>query len=498
MAIILGLLTLVLLYIVIVQISKASDLIKSLRSGDEKEESFGNSALFTSIIGFGVLVYSIVTCFVYGPTMLPKPASEQGVWINDLMNVTIVLTGVVFIITQALLFWFVYKYHYRKGRKAYFFADNNKLEVAWTVVPAIVLTFLIGFGIQKWFKIFSPAPKDAVLIEATGKQYAWSIRYSGADHTLGKRDFSLVNPDNELGINWNDAASHDDFMADEIVLPVNKPVSINVGALDVIHNFWLPHFRLMMSAVPGVPTHLWFRPTITTEEMRKETNNPNFEYVVACNKLCGSGHYNMKKKVRVVSQEEYEKWFSEQKSYYATVVKPAMESGTFKMPVSEVSENTPAAATSANGFSGKLSTGFELVGAVNGGVENKLVNFIQSDKQVAKDIWFSFDRLLFETGKSTLKPSSQEQLKNISEIMKAFPAVEIKLGGYTDNVGDQKANLKLSDNRAKAVMAELIKLGVAANRIKAEGYGDQFPVATNETDAGRQQNRRIDIRVTKK
>ena len=306
MAIILGLLTLVLLYIVIVQISKASDLIKSLRSGDEQGESFGNGALFTSAIGFAVLIYSLVTCYVYAPTLLPKPASEQGVWINDLLNATLLLTGVVFVITQFLLFWFVYKYHYRKDRKAYFFADNNKLEVAWTVVPAIVLTFLIGFGIQKWFKIFSPAPKEAVLIEVTGKQYAWVVRYAGADRSLGKRDFSLVNPDNELGINWNDATSHDDF----------------------IHNFWLPHFRLMMSAVPGVPTHLWFRPTVTTEEMKRETKNPNFEYVVACNKLCGSGHYNMKKTVKVVTQEEYDKWFSEQKSYYVTVVKPAVESGS--------------------------------------------------------------------------------------------------------------------------------------------------------------------------
>lgn len=323
MSIILGLLTLVLLYIVIVQISKASDLIKSLRSGDEHEESFGNSALFVSVIGFAILIYSIAACFIYGPTTLPKPASEQGVWIDNLLKITLVLTAIVFVVTQTLLFWFVYKYHYRKGRKAYFFADNNKLEVAWTIVPAIVLTFLIGFGIQKWFKIFSPAPKDAIVIEATGKQYAWTLRYAGADHELGKRDFSLVNPDNELGINWNDAASHDDFIADELVLPVNKPVSISIGALDVIHNFWLPHFRLMMSAVPGVPTHLWFRPTVTTEEMRKETNNPNFDYVVACNKLCGSGHYNMKKKVRIVSQEEYDKWFSEQKSYYYSVVKPA-------------------------------------------------------------------------------------------------------------------------------------------------------------------------------
>ena len=337
MSIILGLLTLALLYIVVVQISKASDLIKSLRSEDQHEESFGNGALFISVIGFGILIYSLVTTYIYAPTTLPKPASEQGVWINNLLEITLLLTGSVFIITQSLLFWFVYKYHYRKGRKAYFFADNNKLEVAWTVVPAIVLTFLIGFGIQKWFKIFSPAPKDAILIEATGKQYAWNIRYAGADRTLGKRDFTLVNPDNELGINWQDANSHDDFMADEIVLPVNKPVSININALDVIHNFWLPHFRLMMSAVPGVPTHLWFRPTVTTEEMRKETNNPNFDYVVACNKLCGSGHYNMKKKVRIVSQEEYDKWLGEQKSYYETIVKPAMAENTVKEAAAVVS-----------------------------------------------------------------------------------------------------------------------------------------------------------------
>lgn len=330
MSVILGLLTLVLLYIVIVQISKASDLIKSLRSGDAEGETFGNSAIFVSVIGFGILIYSIVTSFTYAHTLLPKPASEQGEWIQWLINITLFFTGIVFVITQVLLFWFVYKYHYRKGRKAYFYADNNKLEVAWTVVPAIVLTFLVGFGIQKWFKVFSPTPKDAIVIEATGKQFAWTIRYAGVDHALGKRDFTFVNPDNELGINWNDEASHDDFIADEIVLPVNRPVSVNIGALDVIHNFYLPHFRMMMDAVPGIPTHIWFRPTITTEEMKKITKNPDFEYVLACNQGCGTGHYNMQKKVRVVSEKAYEMWEKEQKSYYATVVKPAMDEATAK------------------------------------------------------------------------------------------------------------------------------------------------------------------------
>lgn len=326
MSVVLGLLTLVLLYIVVIQISKVADLIKSLRNSDQTEETFNGTSVFVAVLGFGVLVYTIVTSIYYAPQMLPKPASEQGEWINNLMMITLWLTGVVFLITNILLFVFAYKYRYNKNRKAYFYPDNSKLEVVWTLVPAFVLTLLIGFGIQKWFKIFSPAPKEAIMIEVTGKQYSWNVRYAGPDRQLGKRDFSLVNTDNELGINWKDNASHDDFMADEIVLPVNKPISININALDVIHNFWLPHFRLMMSAVPGVPTHLWFKPTVTTEEMKKETNNPNFEYVVACNKLCGSGHYNMKKTVRVVTEQEYESWFRQQKSYYYTVVKPALDS----------------------------------------------------------------------------------------------------------------------------------------------------------------------------
>ena len=345
MSVILGLLTLVLLYIVIVQISKASDLIKSLRAGNELEESHGNSAIFIMVVGLGVLIYSIISTFHYSKIVLPTPASEQGVWINNLLIITLILTGIVFVITQFLLFWFVYKFHYKKGRKAYFYSDNTKLEIIWTAVPTLVLVVLIGFGIQKWFSIFSPAPKEAIKIEVIGKQYSWLVRYAGADRTLGERNFALTNTDNELGINWNDTKSQDDIMADEIVLPVNTPVSFEIGALDVIHNFWLPHFRLMMSAVPGVPTHLWFRPTVTTEEMRKETKNPNFEYVLACNKLCGSGHYNMKKKVRVVTQEEFDKWFSEQKSYYATVVLPAKAGDPSKNEMEAKVENVKAGAS---------------------------------------------------------------------------------------------------------------------------------------------------------
>lgn len=133
------------------------------------------------------------------------------------------------------------------------------------------------------------------------------------------------------------------------------------------------------------------------------------------------------------------------------------------------------------------------------GVENKLLAFINdSSKAVDTTSWFSFDRLLFDTGGATLQASSQEQLNNIAQMMKAYPNVKVKLGGYTDNVGAPELNLNLSQNRADAVRAQLMNLGVPAERLEAKGYGPEHPVASNDTAEGRRQNRRIDILVTAK
>lgn len=144
-----------------------------------------------------------------------------------------------------------------------------------------------------------------------------------------------------------------------------------------------------------------------------------------------------------------------------------------------------------------------LPGGVNldvpkGSLEDKIVTFIQSKDTVSKTLWFDFDRLTFETGKAILKPESEVQLNNAVAIMKAFPKVKIKIGGYTDNVGKPESNLKLSGDRAKNVMMEMVKRGVASARMSAEGYGDKNPVASNDTEAGKAQNRRISISVREK
>jgi OOP family OmpA-OmpF porin len=148
-------------------------------------------------------------------------------------------------------------------------------------------------------------------------------------------------------------------------------------------------------------------------------------------------------------------------------------------------------------FKRKLPDGTEL-SIPKLGVETKLIDWIESSNPVDQTTWFDFDRLLFATGAATLEPASQEQLSNVAAILKAYPKVKIKLGAYTDNTGDSAANLKLSDERAKNVQAELVKLGVNASRMEAQGYGEDHPVADNKTEEGRQLNRRISLRVTAK
>ena len=174
-----------------------------------------------------------------------------------------------------------------------------------------------------------------------------------------------------------------------------------------------------------------------------------------------------------------------------------------KTPVNDAVQTASTAATSAMSglgdfFKTKLPNGVEL-NIPQFGIESKLLSFIQdSSKAVDDTTWFNFDRLLFDTGKATLQPSSDEQLNNVAEILKAYPNVHVKIGGYTDNTGDAAANKALSEERAKTVMDSLTAKGIEPSRLASEGYGDQYPVGDNSTEEGRAKNRRIALRVTQK
>ena len=256
---------------------------------------------------------------------LPVSASAHGVELDGMLSVTFWITIAVFVLTQLLLFGFALAYRHREGRKALFYADNHQLEFYWTVVPAIVLTVLVLYGTKVWREITQVKPAaDALQFELFAYQFGWQARYPGADGKLGGHDFRLISATNSMGIEESDSAGQDDLLVPEITLPVNRPVLMKLRARDVIHSAYMPHFRVQMNVVPGMPTQFYFTPTVTTKEMREITGNSNFVYELACNKICGAAHFNMRMKVNVVSDAEYAEWLAKQR-YYFRRPEPAVE-----------------------------------------------------------------------------------------------------------------------------------------------------------------------------
>jgi cytochrome c oxidase subunit II len=312
-----------LLFVVVFQIAKASEYVSVLK-GEEKTRRQNNKINAFLLLGF--LVFGLIGVWYcndlyYGKTLFPQgSASVEGESLDTMFMITTAVTGVVFFITQVLLFWFSFKYQESDNRKAFYFAHSTKLELIWTTIPAIALCVLVAFGLRAWFKITGDAPKDSIVVEVTGHQFGWEFRYPGADKVLGKKNYRLSSGTNSLGVDFNDNASRDDIhVSTTMHIPVNKPVKLVINAQDVIHDVGLPHFRLKMDAVPGIPTTEWFTPKYTTAEMKKRTNNPDFVYEISCDQMCGKGHFSMRGVIVVESEAEYKAWLATQKSEYSTI-----------------------------------------------------------------------------------------------------------------------------------------------------------------------------------
>lgn len=335
-----------LIVVVILQIGKVTELAANVR-GEEETRQLGTRRTGNLLLLFmvGFLVFCIASAIYYKNWMLGygphESASVHGASLDRLFNITLFFTGIVFVATQILLFWFAYKYQERTGRKAAFISHDNKLEIVWTAIPAVVMTVLVVGGLDAWNDVMADisSDEDYIEIEATGYQFAWHLRYPGPDGKLGTRDYKRISATNPLGQVWTDPKNHDDFHPDEIVLPVGKKVRVRITARDVLHNFFLPHFRVKMDAVPGMPTYFVFTPAKTTEEYRqtlreypeysalKDPNDPKselwrtFNYELACAELCGKGHYSMRRIVRVVTEEEYLGWLETQNSFYESTIR---------------------------------------------------------------------------------------------------------------------------------------------------------------------------------
>jgi cytochrome c oxidase subunit 2 len=298
---------------------------------------------WNNVMGVAFVIFLVVGLYgaywsitEQGSMSLPEAASLHGVKTDTMMMVTFGITIIVFVLTQILLFGFSFKYRDTGKSKAYFYPHNNTIEKLWTIIPAVVLTVLVITGFFTWKEITNTTEvKGDINVDVTGHQFAWEIRYPGKDGKLGAKSYTLYTGANKLGVDFKDKNSFDDLSADTLVLPVNRPVRINIFAQDVIHSVYMPHFRAQLNAVPGLPTFIRFTPTILTSDMKEKTNNPKFEYLLYCNKICGGGHYNMQKVVRIVTDAEYADWLSKQKPYLNDALKKELKMAVNTQPKAE-------------------------------------------------------------------------------------------------------------------------------------------------------------------
>jgi cytochrome c oxidase subunit 2 len=483
----------VLLMLVLLQVGRVRDLAKQLRGAEEIEARNTNMTgiylvsfmIFFLVIATGSAFYYKNYILGYGPH---ESASEHGSLIDEMMALTLGITYIVFVITHVLLFWYAYKYRKQAGKKAQFISHNNTLEIVWTGIPAIVMTFLVIGGLDAWNEIMGDVgtDEDVIEIEATGHQFAWTLRYPGEDGLLGRKDFRLIGGVNQLGQDWKDMKNVDDFLANDLVLPIGQKVRVRITAKDVLHDFYLPQFRVKMDAVPGLPTYFIFTPTKTTKEWRKDLSKyeeyqmldedgvpywKTADYELACAELCGTGHWTMKKTVRIVEEDEYEEWLAEQESYYLANIR-----GEDEDPHGDILFPAEIEARSAE-FNNEANTALDTPDDA----DNTLI----------------LKHVTFKTGSAELTDLSRYQLDDAIAFLKKNVDVSSLLKGHTDNVGNPDSNLSLSQTRAKSVYDYLVKGGVDAERLSSTGYGSAAPREINDTAEGRQANRRTELYITK-
>ena len=297
----------------------------------EKDNDLHGKLFLVFLIGFYILMGYCL--FFLNDLMLPESASVEGEHDDSLFLISFVLIGIVQFATQALLFFFSYKYRGVGNRKALFYVDSHKLEIIWTTIPTIVLTGLIGYGLWTWNTVMDLSDaENPIVIEVYAKQFQWEARYAGADNTLGRGNVRNIEGINTMGVDMTDVNAADDIPVRELHLPKGRKIVFKFRSQDVLHSAYMPHFRAQMNCVPGMVTEFGFTPKFTTEEMRvqEETvlkvervnkvrkakgEDPYvFDYVLLCNKICGASHYNMQMKIVVEEEADFYSWLKQQKT----------------------------------------------------------------------------------------------------------------------------------------------------------------------------------------
>jgi cytochrome c oxidase subunit 2 len=250
---------------------------------------------------------------------MPALAATHGGQIDNLIGWIHIFMLALFVGWGGFFLYAIFRF--RKSRnpvadyKGVTSKNSTYSEIGVAVVEAVLL---IGFAIPLWAARVDTVPPEnqALSVNLTPEQFAWNVRYAGPDGVFGRTDIKLIDlQSNPLGVDRSDPAAKDDVTTvNQLYLPVNKPIIVNLRSKDVIHSFNVPEFRVKQDAIPGLTIPIWFIPNVTTAEMREKTGNPQFQYEIACAQLCGLGHYRMRGFVTVLSTEEFQKWMDDEQA----------------------------------------------------------------------------------------------------------------------------------------------------------------------------------------
>ena len=349
MTILLTLTVLALIAIAIWQITKIFELSQPKKKNTQVANDDDNRWNGQLMFAFLIFIYAITlfSFWKWGDVLLPDASSEHGIEYDNLMWISFAIIFFTQTITQALLHYFAYKYRGEKGKKALFYADNDRLEAIWTIIPVIALAGLILYGLYTWTDIMTVEEnEEALVVELYAQQFNWKARYAGDDGVLGDANVRFLQDfdgKNLVGIDATDPNGFDDVVVQELHLPTGREVIFKMRSQDVLHSAYMPHFRAQMNCVPGMITEFAFTPTVTTEDMRqtddmkakvKKINSIRrensqeliakgeqalepyvFDYLLLCNKICGASHYNMQMKIVIETPEEFEKWMMDQQTF---------------------------------------------------------------------------------------------------------------------------------------------------------------------------------------
>lgn len=274
------------------------ELASNVERGEDRHEA-GRGVAVAALI-WAVLASAVVSTWVAARRWwLPPLASEQGAQVDRLFTIIFAIISVVFILVQGVLGLAVLRFGSRgQGHRAASWHENRRLEAAWTVIPAVILVSLTVLGGSIWLRVHGAPPPDALTVEVIAEQFGWRFHYPGPDGVLASIDFTADSRATPLGIRREAPGAADDFISRELYLVVDRPVRLLIRSKDVIHSFYVPHFRFKQDAVPGRVTQVYLTPTRTGT------------FPIACAELCGVGHYVMAGTLKVVTPEEYDAWLA--------------------------------------------------------------------------------------------------------------------------------------------------------------------------------------------